>query len=132
MTQTGIALCSGGGDCISLKYFLLLLSPPFLLNGNQTHVSRGLSHFVCILTVILRFAAKRQSIKVLPLKRERSGNKLSAEGHFGKSSFEHSLLLFKTNGNQLFQCLNSAQFCFALGKTLSLPTSESTNRVQIC
>lgn len=48
----------------------LLLSLSFLPSGDQTYVSRGLGHFVCILTVILRFAAKRQCIKVLPLKRE--------------------------------------------------------------
>ena len=71
-----------GGATSSLKYFRLLPSLPSLPNGDQTCVSRGLGHFVCILTVILRFAAKRQSIKVLPLKRERSGNELSAEGHF--------------------------------------------------
>lgn len=40
------------------------LPPPasllVLLNGNQMHVSRGLGQFVCILTVTLRFAAKRK------------------------------------------------------------------------
>jgi len=76
----------GEGTTSSLKYFLLPPSLPSLPNGGQTHVSRGLGHVVCILTVILRFA-KGQSIKVLLLKRERSGNKLSAEGHFYKRSF---------------------------------------------
>lgn len=76
----------GEGATSSFKYFLLPPSLPSLPNGDQTHVSRGLGRFVCKLTVILR-SAKRQSIKVLPLKRERSGNKLSAEGHFYKGSF---------------------------------------------
>lgn len=83
---------SGGGAHTFTCVWLLSLPLPFPLSGDETHVSRGLGHFVCILTLILRFAAKRQSIKVLPLKKERSGNKLSAEGHLGKKSFEHLLI----------------------------------------
>lgn len=86
LNDTEPTLCTGGGEgtTSSLKYFLPPPSLPSLPDGDQTHVSRRLGHFVCILTVILRFATKRQSIKILPLKRERSGNKLSAEGHFGR------------------------------------------------
>lgn len=81
--RTEPALCREGRRAPSLHLgtpSFLPPSLPFLQNGDQTRVPRGLGHFVCILTDILRFAAKRQSIKVLPLKRKRDGDKLSAEG----------------------------------------------------
>lgn len=57
----------GRTPCLPLSTASFL--PPsltFLLNGDQTPMSRGLSHFVCILTVIL----KRQSVKVFPQRGE--------------------------------------------------------------
>lgn len=122
--RTEPALCREGRRAPSLHLgtpSFLPPSLPFLQNGDQTRVPRGLGHFVCILTDILRFAAKRQSIKVLPLKRKRDGDKLSAEGRLEKRSFEHPLSLLKTNWNQLFQCLNATQLSFAPGKALFLP-----------
>lgn len=64
MTQNLYFAGGGGEDHIFIRVYLLLPpSTPFLLNGNQTHASRGLGPFICIVTVILRFAAKKQSIK---------------------------------------------------------------------
>lgn len=71
------AFCRGVGKGAVPSLSTASFLPPsltFLLNGDWTPVSRGLSHFVCILTVILRFAAERQFIKVFPLKRGRSRN----------------------------------------------------------